>query len=139
METLFRSQCMMVVFLPYNRNIAELVYQALPDEKSHNTDHLIVGPDVYTHDEVVAISAKSLNANNRISYFVLMRLGKQKIESPTRAASLNLPNRACPSDRETRGSISGKREAYRNLLCNSWLHLSIRLRKVASKVHTENH
>ena len=33
-------------------DIAGLVFQALTDEKSHNTDHLILGPDAYTHDEV---------------------------------------------------------------------------------------
>ncbi|KAG6877987.1 hypothetical protein C0993_001192 [Termitomyces sp. T159_Od127] len=37
-------------------DIAELVYHALIDEKSHNTDHIIVGPDAYTHDKVSGLS-----------------------------------------------------------------------------------
>ncbi|KAG6885050.1 hypothetical protein C0992_005499 [Termitomyces sp. T32_za158] len=41
-------------------DIAELVYCALTDEKSHNADHLIVGPDAYTHDEVAAIFSEIL-------------------------------------------------------------------------------
>ncbi|KAG6915900.1 hypothetical protein DXG01_009367 [Tephrocybe rancida] len=42
-------------------DIGELVYLALSDEKSHNTDHLVVGPDAYTHDEVAAIFSEILN------------------------------------------------------------------------------
>ncbi|KAG6915543.1 hypothetical protein DXG01_011008 [Tephrocybe rancida] len=41
-------------------DISELVYRALTDEKSHNTDHIIVGPDAYTHDEVAVIFSEIL-------------------------------------------------------------------------------
>ena len=33
-------------------DIADVAFRALTDEKSHNTEHLIVGPELYTHDEV---------------------------------------------------------------------------------------
>ena len=33
-------------------DIAEVAFRALVDEKSHNTDHAIVGPEAITFDEV---------------------------------------------------------------------------------------
>lgn len=33
-------------------DIADVVFDALVDEKSHNTDHIVVGPELYTYDEV---------------------------------------------------------------------------------------
>lgn len=33
-------------------DIADLAVQALTDEKSHNTDHIIVGPDLLSYDDV---------------------------------------------------------------------------------------
>ncbi|KAG6844303.1 hypothetical protein H0H87_008035 [Tephrocybe sp. NHM501043] len=41
-------------------DVSELVYQALVDEKSHNIEHIVLGPDAYTHDEVAAIFSKIL-------------------------------------------------------------------------------
>ncbi|KAG6825635.1 hypothetical protein H0H93_000462, partial [Arthromyces matolae] len=42
-------------------DIAEVAYQALTDEESHNTDHIIVGPHVYTHDEIATIFSQILS------------------------------------------------------------------------------
>lgn len=33
-------------------DIAETAFKALVDEPSHNTDHLIMGPELLTYDEV---------------------------------------------------------------------------------------
>jgi festuclavine dehydrogenase len=33
-------------------DIANVAFRALTDEKSHNTDHLILGPELFTYDEV---------------------------------------------------------------------------------------
>ncbi len=36
-------------------DIADLAVSALTDEKSHNTDHIITGPELLTYDDVRAI------------------------------------------------------------------------------------
>jgi len=36
-------------------DIAEVAFGALTDEPSHNTDHIIVGPELHTYDEACAI------------------------------------------------------------------------------------
>ncbi|KAG6808085.1 hypothetical protein H0H93_000605 [Arthromyces matolae] len=41
-------------------DIAQVAYEALTDEKSHNTDHIIVGPHAYTHDEIATILSQIL-------------------------------------------------------------------------------
>jgi festuclavine dehydrogenase len=33
-------------------DIANVAFRALTDEKAHNTDHLILGPELFTYDEV---------------------------------------------------------------------------------------
>ena len=33
-------------------DIAEVAFKALVDEKSHNTDYVVVGPELFTYDEV---------------------------------------------------------------------------------------
>ena len=35
-------------------DIADVAFRALTDKESHNTEHLIVGPELYSHDEVCA-------------------------------------------------------------------------------------
>jgi festuclavine dehydrogenase len=33
-------------------DIANVAFRALTDEKAHNTDHLILGPELFAYDEV---------------------------------------------------------------------------------------
>jgi festuclavine dehydrogenase len=33
-------------------DIADVAFHALTDDKAHNTDHLILGPELFTYDEV---------------------------------------------------------------------------------------
>ncbi len=33
-------------------DIAEAAFRALTDDVSHNTDHLILGPELFSHDDV---------------------------------------------------------------------------------------
>jgi len=44
-------------------DIAEVAFRALTDEKSHNTEHVIVGPDVYNYDEVMPVRADLLSGD----------------------------------------------------------------------------
>jgi hypothetical protein len=37
-------------------DIAKVAFEALVDKKSHNTDHIIVGPELLTYDEVSSMS-----------------------------------------------------------------------------------
>ncbi|RDB27509.1 Agroclavine dehydrogenase [Hypsizygus marmoreus] len=37
------------------KDIADVAFKALTDEKSHNTEHIIVGPELYTYDEAAAL------------------------------------------------------------------------------------
>ncbi|KAG5646731.1 hypothetical protein DXG03_002413 [Asterophora parasitica] len=41
-------------------DIAEVAFRALVDEQSHNTDHIIVGPELYTYDEVAVLLSEVL-------------------------------------------------------------------------------
>ncbi|KAG6850750.1 hypothetical protein H0H93_009373 [Arthromyces matolae] len=41
-------------------DISELAVRALTDEKSHNMDHIIVGPEAYSHEEIAAIFTENL-------------------------------------------------------------------------------
>ncbi|KAK0187499.1 hypothetical protein F5146DRAFT_1058985 [Armillaria mellea] len=41
-------------------DIADLAVSALTDEKSHNTDHIIMGPELLTYDEVAALFTEIL-------------------------------------------------------------------------------
>ncbi|CAG8949661.1 hypothetical protein HYFRA_00003979 [Hymenoscyphus fraxineus] len=42
-------------------DIAAVAFHALTDEKAHNTDHLILGPDLWTYGEVAGLLSKFLN------------------------------------------------------------------------------
>jgi len=42
------------------QDIAHVAFTALTDEKSHNTDHIIVGPDLYTMSEAAALFSEVL-------------------------------------------------------------------------------
>jgi len=46
-------------------DIADAACSALLDEKSHNTDHILVGPDLYTFDEVAAMLSDILGRTIR--------------------------------------------------------------------------
>ena len=37
-------------------DIANVAFRALTDVKPHNTDHIIIGPELFTYDEVSALS-----------------------------------------------------------------------------------
>lgn len=42
-------------------DIAEVAFRALTDERAHNTDHLILGPELYSYDEVRKFSIVRLS------------------------------------------------------------------------------
>lgn len=44
-------------------DIAAVAFRALTDEKSHNTEHLIVGPELYNYDEVVKMLSEIVGRN----------------------------------------------------------------------------
>lgn len=41
-------------------DIAAVAYRALTDERSHNTDHLILGPELFSYDEIAEVFTKAL-------------------------------------------------------------------------------
>ncbi|KAG1729588.1 ergot alkaloid A [Suillus lakei] len=41
-------------------DIADVAYRALVDERSHDTDHLILGPELFSYDEIAEIFTKAL-------------------------------------------------------------------------------
>ncbi|SJL14698.1 related to nucleoside-diphosphate-sugar epimerase family protein [Armillaria ostoyae] len=44
-------------------DIADLAVSALTDEKSHNTDHIITGPELLSYDDVAAVFTEVLGRN----------------------------------------------------------------------------
>ncbi|RDB27510.1 Agroclavine dehydrogenase [Hypsizygus marmoreus] len=70
-------------------DIADVAYKALTDEKSHNTEHIIVGPDLYSCDEVAAllsdvlgrkITHKRLSDEEGKAFFASFILSKEFVD-----------------------------------------------------------
>ncbi|KAE8351817.1 agroclavine dehydrogenase [Aspergillus coremiiformis] len=71
-------------------DIARVAFRALTDEKSHNTDHVILGPELHTYDQIAAILTSLLG--RKITHVQLSEAGMaQRLEStgmPTEDAQM---------------------------------------------------
>jgi len=62
-------------------DIAMVAYRALVDEPSHNTEHLVLGPELLSYDDVAEILTKALG--RRISH---VRISEEEVASDLQSA-----------------------------------------------------
>jgi hypothetical protein len=105
-------------------DISAVSFRALTDEKSHNTGHYILGPELLTNDEVSIYQTilytkekkkkKKENKNLMKAFFPLTTISRLRKNSPERLGERSYMSRLARS----KESNSPWRMAYRNSMPN---------------------
>jgi len=99
-------------------DIADVAFRALTDEKSHNTEHLVVGPELYSHDEAVKMLSEILGreiTHTRMSHDEAIVFWRQFVPTEFAGAMVQIEDAVALGDEEAYFHANVKEVGKRHL------------------------